>query len=78
MKEESYLSLAARRLCISIDQLWDYREGRDGIAFRTCDGYRHRFTFMELESDHTGLPRNQSRLAPPFACDCSNAGRTDN
>ena len=53
MKEESYLSLAARILCISIDQLWDYQEGHDGIAFRTFDGYRHRFSFNELESELT-------------------------
>ena len=67
MKEESYLSLAARILCISIDQLWDYQEGRDGITFRTCDGYRHRFSFKELESEQTGLPSNQGTICSPEA-----------
>jgi hypothetical protein len=49
MTETSYLELAARLLGISVEILWDYREGRDGISFRTPDGYRHRYTFDELE-----------------------------
>jgi hypothetical protein len=69
MTEQSYLSLAARLLCISIDQLWDYQEGRDGIAFRTSDGYPHRFSFKELESEQTGLPCSKGRSAHLSACD---------
>ena len=69
MKEESYLSLAARILCFSIDQLWDYQEGRDGIAFRTPDGYLHRFSFLELESEQTRLPGHQACCARLGACD---------
>ena len=49
MTEQTYLELVARRLGISPRQLWDYREGTDGISVRTPDGYRHTYCFDELE-----------------------------
>ncbi len=49
MTETTYLEIAARRLGISPRQLWDYREGSDGISVRTPDGYRHTYRFDELE-----------------------------
>jgi hypothetical protein len=66
MKEESYLSIAARLLGLPPDQLWDYQEGRDGISFRTLDGYRHRYTFIELESDQMGSTRHRGMEVYPF------------
>jgi hypothetical protein len=75
MTEQTYLELAARLLGISADQLWDYREGHDGITFRTPDGYRHRYMFDELESDGvdalmapTRDARGVPRRAWPKAC----------
>lgn len=49
MTEQTYLEIAAARLGLALESLWDYHEGPGGIAFRTPDGYRHRFTFNELE-----------------------------
>lgn len=49
MCETTYLEIAARRLGIAVNQLWDYSEGSDGISFRTPDGYRHTYRFEELE-----------------------------
>jgi hypothetical protein len=51
MTEQSYLELAARLLGVDTQVLWDYSEGRNGITFRTPDGYRHRYTFDELETN---------------------------
>jgi len=48
-----FLEIAARHLGVDARGLWDYREGVDGISFRTPDGYRHRFTFDELENDRS-------------------------
>jgi hypothetical protein len=50
LQEITYLELAARLLGTPAEELWDYHEGRDGISVRTSDGYRHRYTFKELES----------------------------
>ena len=49
MTEHTYLEIAARILGIPARMLWDYREGSDGVAFRTPDGYRHTYRFEELE-----------------------------
>ena len=49
LQETTYLELAACLLGMPSGGFWDYREGTRGISFRTPDGYRHRFTFAELE-----------------------------
>ena len=56
MTEHSYLELAAGLLGILPDRLWDYHEGRSGISFRTPDGFRHHYTFEELERILKGMP----------------------
>jgi hypothetical protein len=63
MSEQTYLEIAASMLGISPHQLWDYREGLDGISVRTPDGYRHRYRYSELEQalSHTVPPRTPGK-----------------